>query len=116
MCEHCFNEQIESFQSSKEWEKFDLILSQKLGRGDLTYVKQVTLNYGGMGYAVYHCSHCSQNWCLSDPDHAWRGFFLIEEKAHNFLRSLNKRDRYMKWGVWALILTAILLTLMLYLN
>ena len=98
MCKYCFDKQYESFASRREFQDFDLILTQKLGKEYLLFVENVTLNFGGIGYYIYKCHYCKTVWYLSEPDEYWRGFFLPKKQAKVVLKSLQKKDSRLRWG------------------
>jgi hypothetical protein len=78
MCNFCFEIEIESFQSEKDWLEFDLLLTKKLGNGIMKNIKFV---HDGKrdkddGEYIYVCLKCGQKWKLRDPDYSFRGYFL----------------------------------------
>lgn len=71
MCNNCFLEEIESFETEDQWLTVDLDLSKKLGRNSIIYLKSREKD------VAYRCSECGETWSISDPDHAWRGYLKI---------------------------------------
>ena len=85
MCDSCFNQEIKSFASQRDFESFDLSLTKKLANEKtIEHVKFVTISeiqidnrdYEKVGYTVFKCLKCGQLWGLHDPDQADRGFFI----------------------------------------
>lgn len=109
MCEFCFNEYFYSFETSEKFEAIDLILTQKLGRENLKFVKNVTLKYGGLGYYIYKCKVCKTKWYLSEPENSWRGFLLPEKTALETLKYIKRQDKNLKLLFLIIVIGIVLL-------
>jgi hypothetical protein len=87
MCADCFDFEINEFITFADYEKF----KNELGSKKLKYLKNVPddwgifkykifgFKFGGnfkRGFDVYECETCHTKWKLSEPDYAWRGYFL----------------------------------------
>ena len=116
MCEYCFTEQFESFESSKDFQEFDFTLTKKLSKDVLVFRKNETLNYGGVGYYIYRCNFCNTDWYLSEPDNAWRGFFLPKNQAKKTLNSLQTKERRVRWGCLLISIVMVVIFILLWLN
>lgn len=75
MCNDCLPAEIKSFPDEKSWTGFDLNLIRKLGEGKMKSVKFVSRSTVKM-MDIYECLSCKEKWKLSDPDNAYRGYFL----------------------------------------
>jgi len=95
MCPDCFLEEFSGFESEKVFEEFMGILNSKknvvrTGEVPDDYGKPVFSFmgfrlYGNKtkpGYSAFKCQTCGQKWKLSEPDYAWRGFFLRLEDSN----------------------------------
>ena len=79
MCKDRFEKEIESFQSEKEWLKFDLELTKKLSSKKINYIefKGDGIRDKDDGYYIYECFLCHQFWKLKEPDYSFRGYFKM---------------------------------------
>lgn len=84
MCDACFNYEIKSFPTQKDFLDFDLILTKKLANDKtikmLNFVETSTKyigkgDYESFGYQIFECTKCGQLWGFRDADNADRGFF-----------------------------------------
>ncbi|MCA8830214.1 hypothetical protein [Hymenobacter pini] len=86
MCPDCFPTGISQFSSWWAYEAFE----QQLLRKPLKLLPgEVTRNR-------YTCAVCGEVWVLSEPDNAWRGYFLPEQEAE-------KAERRRTFSIWRLI-------------
>ena len=77
MCDKCFNSEIKSFPTQKDFITFDLVLLMKIANDKSIKMKENVLTaWKDQGYSVYECVVCGQLWKLSQPDYANRGYFL----------------------------------------
>src|SRR6187402_1024574 len=85
MCDSCFNSEIKSFETYKDFEEFDFILIKKIFNEktikQIEFIKTSEIqidprDYEDVGYNVYECLKCEQLWGLHEPDQADRGFFI----------------------------------------
>ena len=78
MCEKCFQKEIVSFSSEKEWIDFDWELTKKLGSNKMKsfeFIVDRNVENHLIDY-IYECCFCHQKWKLQDPDLSIRGYFL----------------------------------------
>ena len=78
MCEKCFDNEIFRFESQSDFHIFETKFDKKTNFIELTNSKH---NYLNVFVYTYTCKSCYENWWLSIPENAWRGFFLTETKA-----------------------------------
>jgi hypothetical protein len=76
MCENCFLRGYHRFESYWVFDAFDSELKQKLSRGQLLAQPQ----------GRFTCLNCETVWVISEPDNAWRGYFLPEAEVQAHLR------------------------------
>jgi hypothetical protein len=89
MCTNCFFKEIQSFASNYEdakaaWSTFDLLLTQKLGSGQIVKVKTIaTMDFvrSEYFYYIYECRTCGQKWELFEPfvnneNTVYTGYFI----------------------------------------
>jgi hypothetical protein len=115
MCNNCFDKGYKNFETLKEFEDFDILLTKKLSKGQLKYIKDDGV-YPKFGYSIYQCSECGINWWLSIPDIAWRGFFLEEKNAIKLLDELGLEKSSRKIGCLLLFLIIACVTIYLIVN
>ncbi|WP_126340423.1 hypothetical protein [Kaistella jeonii] len=68
---------------------------------------------GLIDYRLYFkCNTCNENYVLSIPDNAWRGYFLTEQNAIFYHKNLRMSDTDKRNG--CLIFILLLCSLFLY--
>jgi hypothetical protein len=107
----CFENTYNTFSSLNEYEAFDKELTIKLSQNKL--ITGTPTEYLGVYCYTYKCCNCGATFWLSDPDHAWRGFFLIEDVARLHVESIRKRDsRIRSTGCfWLLVILIVVSTI-----
>jgi hypothetical protein len=95
MCPSCFSSGFAGFPSYWEFEAFEAELQQKLEHQQLlplphTPIQQLTIMAPEQ---IYQCLNCGENWALSSPDNAWRGYFLPLAVARAHIRKSAVKDR-----------------------
>lgn len=75
MCNKCFEQEYKWFDTNKEWKAFDLILTQKLGAGNLVDNGYKRIGRDEFEY-FYKCKNCNQEWKLREPIGEIEGYFL----------------------------------------
>ena len=66
MCDKCFNEEIKSFPTQEDFEKFDLVLTKKIANDKSIRMGEfVNTAWKDIGYQIYECLVCGQRWKLS---------------------------------------------------
>jgi hypothetical protein len=125
MCDKCFNNEIESFPTEKDYLDFDLILTKKLANEKTvkhiqfvkTLEKQIdSRDYEVSGYNVYECIYCGQLWALRDRDNSDRGYFkkVSKQTIYNDILAFKTKK---KIGCFILsILVIIVIATIFYLN
>lgn len=114
MCDNCFNIEIGNFDSEAQFLEFDKKLTFKLGNSESIKAIDQGKSYRSVYFDTYKCKKCETLWCLSIPDHAWRGFFLPHDKCTAHIDSLKKSDR-LKGIVGITILLIIISVIVIYL-
>ena len=77
MCDKCFDEEIKSFPTQKDFEEFDLVLTKKIANDkNIRMGEFVNTAWKDIGYQINECLICGQFWKLSAPDYSIRGYFL----------------------------------------
>lgn len=113
MCEFCFDLEIPRFESSVDHEKFDLELSQKVK--PLSIKGLIYLGDSGsgflIGYGTYRCQNCNTEWWYSEPEQAWRGFFLKKENAAIIVTNHESNAKKKPFGCIAALIIVIVLIL-----
>ena len=99
MCPDCLQTGLSSFPSWWEYEAF----TQQLLRKPLTLLPTET----GQP-ARYVCPACGEVWELSEPEGAWRGYFLPVAAARAYTRKLTARERLRRLGCLGLLLAVAL--------
>ena len=94
MCNDCFYYEITWFPAKESYDDFRISFDDKLKSGTIKFIKYFPgemskskfkifgIGFGGdiyHDYELYCCQTCHQEWKLSIPDHAWRGFFVKGE-------------------------------------
>jgi hypothetical protein len=102
----CFLEPVYSFFSAASFEAFDRDLTHKLTTKQLTAVSVPNLKQAS---AAFLCKDCQEVWILSEPDNAWRGFFLPQMEAIRHLAALEKATTTKQFGCLAVVALGILL-------
>jgi len=103
MCTRCFTQEHRSFPTWQAFEQFDLALTQKIQlSGGLHYSGQKQLARLPI-CTSYTCAACGTEWWLSEPDSAWRGFFLPKGQAKAHLTKLRGLDNVRGWVGLALL-------------
>ena len=96
MCPDCFIKEISKFNSFSDFKAFEAKFEQKLQIGKLLYNEGLNdQDFSLFDSKIYYtCVTCSEDWILSIPDNAWRGYFLRYQSAvdyHNQLKDDNKQ-------------------------
>lgn len=89
MCPECFISEYPKFETGQE---FDSFISEFNSRKSLIKVNHIgeetgkpVFKFFGIsffgdtlkpGYDIFQCQVCGEKWKLSEPENAWRGFFL----------------------------------------
>jgi hypothetical protein len=100
MCDACFNKEIPRFVTHEEFEKFDLELSKKikpLSESGLKYLGDSEFALD-IGYGKYLCQNCKTEWWYSEPDNAWRGFFVRKENGKHVVVKYQQDSKKKPYG------------------
>ena len=113
MCEECFQAEISRFESQAEFEEFEYKLQKKYDRGKIEVINIHDKNELSIfdSRLYYRCTSCNENWIISIPDNAWRGYFLTSFNALKYHEQLRKDERRRSIGCWifiAVVLIAII--------
>ena len=116
MCGNCSEKEYTSFSNYWDFEEFDLRLNQRLQvPGGLHCVEQIEIDRFRFT-TRYKCGTCGTTWQLSEPDNAWRGFFLTEPNARAYLNNIGRNDRVRSFGCLTIIVILLGLTLVWFSN
>lgn len=113
MCNSCFNIEIQSFNTQDEFEKFDLELSKKIkpiSNSGIKYIGNSDFAFD-MGFGKYLCQNCNTEWWYSEPDQAWRGFFVRKE---NGKRAISKYQQGTKKKAFGCLIVLIIITIIVW--
>jgi len=75
MCEKWFEQEYKWFDTNKEWQAFDLILTQKLSAGNLADNGYILIGRNEYEY-FYKCKNCNQEWKIRESTDRSKGYFL----------------------------------------
>ena len=100
MCIHCFQTSIYKFDSEKEFKEFEVVLYSKKS----IQLIQNQQQYLDQFHSVYRCNYCSTDWWFSEPDMAWRGFFIKEIEAKQHIKNLKKSNPIKQIGCIAVLI------------
>ena len=109
MAFNCSLKPIYSFPSAASFEAFDRVLTHKLATKQLTAVPAPDVEQAS---AAFLCADCQEVWVLSEPDNAWRGFFLPQSEAIRHVATLKKAPTTKQLG--CLVVGALLALLLLW--
>ena len=113
MCEYCFEKEINSFENYKDFEKFELLLAQKLNK-NIDYNGELEAQKYDILAPTYKCKSCKTVWVLSHPDNSWRGFLLRSDEAKEYHIKIKKRSIRLRYIY--LLIGFIILFLLIILN
>ena len=91
MCEKCFQQGRSKFESYSEFDDFEKIIDSKIREGIFTINTENHID--NFHNSIYRCTYCNQNWCLSDPDNSWRGYFLRQKDAIDFENKIEREGK-----------------------
>ena len=92
MCADCFDSEISKFNSEMDFNDFQKILDQKVNKNQLKTIRDN--NAKDVDFkTTYNCSSCNQEWILSFPENAWRGYFLKKNNALKRLEELELKSK-----------------------
>jgi hypothetical protein len=113
MCEKCFDNEIFRFESESDFNIFEIKFDEKSSFIELTNSKH---NYLNVFVYTYTCKSCYKNWWLSIPENAWRGFFLTEKNAKNYIERIRNSDKKKKKGCLIILSIFFLILIISLLN
>ena len=100
MCKICFENEIYNFKTFSEFENFEKELTLKARHFTISNSKEKKLNDS----ISYQCNSCLETWYLSEPDNAWRGYFLRKDSARAYSYNLKKSNSKKKYGCLILLI------------
>lgn len=111
MCENCFQTSIYRFDTYHDFEAFEDKLQRKCAKKQLTIVDRQATDYLSTydSCIFYKCRNCNEVWALSIPDNAWRGFFLPEDKALEYIKRYRKDDKKKSFGCMVVLVISVLI-------
>ncbi|MDO7850577.1 hypothetical protein [Hymenobacter convexus] len=83
-----------TFPSYWEFAVFEAVLHEKLAQQKLFPWQHLPFKAPNDSDTeqLYRCPACGEIWALSQPDNAWRGYFLPQQKAETYRRKLHRQD------------------------
>lgn len=103
---NCKHKPYQSFVSQEEFDSFLIELSLEENYDLIPFINKELFLIPNV--VKLKCKICDETWFLSEPDNAWRGFFLDEEAFYCKVSNL-KSDSKKKMRVRLLILLIILI-------
>lgn len=113
MCEKCFDKELLRFENESEFIAFEKSLDQKANFVNLINAKD---KYFTDFHYTYTCKNCNQNWWLSIPDNAWRGYFLTEQNAKKHIRDLKDSDNKKRNGCLIILFIIVIILIISIFN
>jgi hypothetical protein len=109
MCEDCFEKEYYGFPSQTEFEKFEEVLDLKCRSKKVLILESKNEQKGELiDFRMYYkCSSCNENYVMSIPDNAWRGYFLTEQNAIEYHNKLKTSDKNKKYGCLVILILII---------
>lgn len=113
MCDGCFGNLIYKFDSQKEFDDFQTIISNKCINHNLEIIKREETDYWAPfdPYEFYKCNSCGQIWILSIPEDANRGFFLTQDKGIEYAKKLMEKNKTSRIGCLVIVIFLTLITI-----
>ncbi len=111
MCKECEWKYYYGFESEKSWKRF----FEGFHFEKLTLVEENKIsNKIHSSYNLYMCPYCENLWAYSEPENAWRGFFLPENVAIEYFGKIKKREQNTAFLVLIIILIIIITVIINY--
>ncbi|WP_420570998.1 hypothetical protein [Kordia sp.] len=76
MCEHCTPFATKTFSSQEDFNVFEKALDAKCEDGTFIQIVSSDDTEEMSLQSRYQCTYCNNDWVLSVPEHAYRGYFL----------------------------------------
>ena len=116
MCNSCFTNNIDSFPTQEDFEKFDLLLTKKIANDKTIKMREfVNTAWKDIGYQAYECSNCGQLWALFNPEHSDRGCLLAISKETLSKKINPRKETKSSKGLWIVAIIIILIILFYFL-
>lgn len=111
MCEDCFKKEILKFDSQEDFDVFQRSIDIKINEKKLRTIRDE--NHKNWDFKlIYQCVFCNEEWILSIPDNAWRGYFLTKNNAIKRDKELESERKKGSIGCF-IILSLILLIIII---
>ena len=111
MCENCFDNEIYKFESESEFLEFEKKFNLKEKFFKIANSKHEFLNDY---HYIYICENCYENWWLSIPDNAWRGYFLTKNNAESHIKEIKSSEKAKRNGCFLLLVFIIFIIITIY--
>ena len=113
MCNSCFTSNIDSFPTQENFEKFDVLLTNKIANDKTIKMREfVNTAWKDIGYQAYECTNCGQLWALFAPDYSDRGCLLAISKEILSKKINPRRETKPSKEIW--LLAIIILMILIY--
>ena len=118
MCEDCFENGFYKFESQNDFEKFESLLDKKCNNLKIEIIDRYEENELSIfdSRLYYKCTNCNENWVMSIPDNAWRGYFLPVATAIKHHEELRRSDKKKAIGCWAVLVVILIILAINYMN
>lgn len=108
MCEKCFENEINQFNSAQVFQSFETALEEKLKQPDGLFFLRQSSAAELTQYSIYSCRACEAKWYFQVPDTLNPGFFLLEAHAQQRITKATATD-----DRWRKILITICIMIMI---
>jgi hypothetical protein len=112
MCENCFLQGILRFDSQKDFEDAETLIDKKINDKQLVLIRDE--NHENWDFKlIYQCTSCKEEWILSIPDNAYRGYLLIKSEA--IKKGIRDQSEKKNNSIGCVIILVLIIATILYL-
>ena len=114
MCGDCFESEHNSFLSQSDFEEFEKVLDKKCWskKNSILEGDNIFLDFR----MYYQYNTCKEEFIMSIPNYADRGYFLTRENAYKHHIKLNESQKSRKIGCLILFIIALFFIVFYFLN
>lgn len=110
MCDKCFEIEYNKFETEVDFTAFERELDMKLWDSKTFHLIDSQKN----GWeSTYLCDNCGEIWCLSVPENAWRGYFLLQKNVSNYQDRIQAEDDSFKRGCYGFVVVLFIIVVIL---
>ena len=113
MCEDCFDKEISKFNSQEDFDNFQRLIDIKINEEKLRAIRDENQQNWDFKL-IYQCISCKEEWILSIPDNAWRGYFLTKKNA--IKRDIELESERKKGSTGCFIILSLILLIIIILT